>query len=79
MASTPVVEMPEIPMSEYLAQNDGAAMNAPAVSVVQQAPALVATQQDVVSQQHNALTGKQEHCKYCTKSPLRAVLTTSQT
>ena len=82
MASTPVVEMPEIPVSEFVAQNDGTAMNAPSVPVAQQAsapPASVADQ-EVVPQQRNALTGKQEHCKYSlTKTSKSTLLSTCQT
>lgn len=74
--------MPEIPISEFVAQNDGTAMKAPTMPVAQQAsapPAPVADQ-EFVPQQHNALTGKQEHCKYSpTKTFKITLLTTCQT
>lgn len=71
MGSTPVVEMSEIPVSEYIVQNDGTAMNAPAMPVAQQelAPPASLVNQEVVPQQSNALTGKQEHCKYLNPCP----------
>ena len=79
MASTPVVEMPEIPISEFVAQNEGTGMNAPAMPVAQQAPAPPApvADQEVVPQQRNALTGKQEHCKYSLSKTFKSTLLTT--
>lgn len=65
MASTPVAEMSELPVSEYVAQDDDTVVNARAMPVAQHAPALPAlvANQEIVPQQRNALTGKQEHCE----------------
>ena len=61
MASTPIVEVPEIPVNEYAAGE-------PVVTVAPAMPA-VPTGQEMTDADapklaaNNALTGKQEHCK----------------